>query len=357
MSRYAFYAVNGLGLGHLTRLIAIARALRRQERDAEILFVTSSEADGVAYQEGFAAVKVPSKTIREQTGLKKTTYLKMAQSVVWNTLSAFDPDVLVVDTFPTGSFEELLPVLRWRQKNVFVFREQRPDSAEAEILQASLKLYDRVIVPHELVDAVGPLPEPDKALAVGPVLVRERSELFTRAEARSRLGLPATGSVLYASFGGGGDPDGNRALSLVAEVARSRPGLTLAVGAGPLARGTPDLPGAAILAGRFPMLECLAAFDAAVTAAGYNTVAELLFAGIPSALVPFPRVLDDQSRRAAELARNGAAVCVAPLSRESLGKALDAILGPEAPRMAKAAQKQVAKNGAERAAKAIRELG
>jgi predicted glycosyltransferase len=96
--RFLFYAVNGLGLGHVTRLLSIARALKRLSPEAEVLFLTSSEADHVIYREGFAAVKLPSKTIRERCGLRKGSYLKLVQTVTWNTLAAFDPDVLVVDT-------------------------------------------------------------------------------------------------------------------------------------------------------------------------------------------------------------------------------------------------------------------
>src|SRR5690349_10863784 len=43
--RILFYAVNGLGLGHVTRLLAIARAVRELEPNAEIVFFTSSEAE------------------------------------------------------------------------------------------------------------------------------------------------------------------------------------------------------------------------------------------------------------------------------------------------------------------------
>ena len=44
MKRFAFYAVNGLGVGHVTRLLSIARALRVQSPGCEVLFLTSSEA-------------------------------------------------------------------------------------------------------------------------------------------------------------------------------------------------------------------------------------------------------------------------------------------------------------------------
>ncbi|MGE5490725.1 MAG: UDP-glucosyltransferase [Actinomycetota bacterium] len=356
--RIVFYAVNGLGLGHVTRLLAIARALRRQSPESEILFITSSEADGVIYREGFAAVKLPSKTIREQCGLARGTYLKMAQSVTWSALSSFNPDVLVVDTFPAGSFDELIPVLGWRQKNVFVFREQRRDSFQAGLLQATLPLYDLLIVPHDDIQQVGDLPEPAKARAVGPILIRDRHELLSRRDARRALGLPEEGMLLYASFGGGGDPEAARALELTAQAVLSLKSAHLVLGTGPLAREAPrGAEGITVLNGRYPMLDVLPAFDGAVAAAGYNTVHELLFAGVASTLVPFGRGLDDQEARTRRLAEAGACLACAPFTEDNLREAVNT-LGEASTRerLARRGQELVRENGAASAARAILEV-
>ena len=360
--RFLFYAVNGLGLGHVTRLLSIARALRRLSPQAEILFLTSSEADGVIFKEGFAAVKLPSKSIRETCGLKKNTYLKLAQSVSWNTITSFDPDVLIVDTYPSGSFEELIPVLRWRQKNVFVFREQRRDNFQSELLLATLPLYDRIIVPHAEIDQVGHLPEPEKACAVGPILIRERNELLPRATARAHLGLPKSLGpdtlLLYGSFGGGGEPEAVRAFEICARAVQAlnqtQP-VHLVVGAGPLMRASPlAQEQVTVLTGRYPMLDLLPAFDGAVAAAGYNTVHELLYAGIPSILVPLARVLDDQEQRARSLADAGACLSCEPLTESGLAAAI-ARLSDATMRQALAARarEQVTTNGAVAAAQSI----
>lgn len=357
--RVIFYAVNGLGLGHVTRLLGIARALRRLQPAAEILFITSSEADGVIFREGFAAVKLPSKTIRETCGLRNSSYLRLAQSVTWNAISSFDPDVLVVDTYPSGSFEELIPVLRWRQRNVFVFREQRRDTFQSELLAATLPLYDLLVVPHESIDQVGELAEPHKAVAVGPILIREREELLDRSGARAALGLaPHLAEdqlVFYCSFGGGGEPEAMRAFEITLRAVASLGNSHLVLGAGPLQRSLPESrPGLTVLAGRYPVLDVLAAFDGAIAAAGYNTVHELLFAGIPSTLIPFPRQLDDQERRARELAAAGACLLCEPLSEAGVSDAVRRLAQPETrQRLARSAKQRAIHNGAGKAAEAI----
>ena len=156
--RLLFYAVNGLGLGHVTRLLAIARAVRRQCPDAQILFMTASEADDVIYKEGFAALKVPSKNMRAAAGLRFPTYAKLVQTVTWNAVAAFSPAALVVDTFPAGGLHELLPLLRWEMRRVFVYRVQQPEKARDPFFQNTLGLYDLALIPHTEGTEEMPLP-------------------------------------------------------------------------------------------------------------------------------------------------------------------------------------------------------
>jgi predicted glycosyltransferase len=122
--RVVNYAVNGRGVGHLTRLVAISRWLRRYAAycgvRCEIYFLTSSEADGLLFREGFASFKLPSKTLVKETGIDKRTYLALAKQWVWHSLGLLRPDLLVVDTFPRGSFGELLSALDLAKQRAFI---------------------------------------------------------------------------------------------------------------------------------------------------------------------------------------------------------------------------------------------
>jgi len=114
--RIVCYAINGSGLGHLTRLIAVSRWMRRiatllDGRPPEILFLTSSDASDVLSRESFAAFKIPSRTAAAKAELNKLEYRRLVKHFVWNTLGVFSPDLLVVDTFPSGSFDELFQIL------------------------------------------------------------------------------------------------------------------------------------------------------------------------------------------------------------------------------------------------------
>ena len=65
--RVVSYAINGRGLGHLTRQLAILRQIRRVaallDLPVECWVLTSSEADTLAQREGIPALKMPSKAM------------------------------------------------------------------------------------------------------------------------------------------------------------------------------------------------------------------------------------------------------------------------------------------------------
>src|SRR5438067_2466635 len=84
-------------------LVALAWAVRAAQPAAEILFLTASEASHLIYREGFAAIKVPSRTAAATGRLRRDSLLRVTQAVAWNTMLAFDPHALVVDTFPAGT--------------------------------------------------------------------------------------------------------------------------------------------------------------------------------------------------------------------------------------------------------------
>ena len=316
--RIVCYAVNGTGVGHITRLLAIARWLRRYaaalDQKLEIWFLTSSEAEGLAFAEGFAAFKIPSKTIVAEVGIDRTTYVALAKQWIWHTLGLLRPDLLIVDTFPRGSFGELLGALDLCRRSAFVYRPVRQAVAERPDFQAMLPLYDLVLVPEKNAPVVVPPKARDRVVHVGPVLSRERWELLPRDVARAGLGIPRDGhgaekKCVFVSAGGGGDRDAEARIDGAVRALSADPSLHVVVGAGPLYRGRP-FPGVTIVPGR--AAEWSLGFDAAVCAAGYNTFGELMFAGVPTAFLPQDKLADDQAARAQLAADGGAGVMLAP---------------------------------------------
>ena len=284
--RVVSYAINGRGLGHLVRQLSILRWVKRYAAvigvPAEVWVLTTSEADTLARREGIPAFKLPSKAMMRDAGIEPTRYLAVARQWVMNAVAGIAPDVLVVDTFPGGSFGELLPVLETVPTRVLVARAVKDEIAGDDAYRALLPLYHRTITPDER--------------GVGPILLREREELLERSEARRALGV-GDRKCVYVTLGGGGDEMAPRVLPELCDRLVAR-GWHVVVGAGPLYLG-PERRGAHITwMDRYVPLELLHGADAAVSAGGYNSVTELMFAGVPTVFLPQPRIADDQAGRA-----------------------------------------------------------
>ena len=317
--RIVNYAVNGSGAGHLTRLLAINRWLRRYTSlmgvRAEIYFLTSSEADTLLFHEQFASFKLPSKTIVGETGIDKITYIALAKQWVWHSLALLRPDLLIVDTFPRGSFGELLSALDLCRHKAFIHRPVKEELATRPDFQSMLPLYDLVVVPEYQEEAQALVSPGAKGPRVqvrysGPVMVRERFELWSRAEVRKHFAAKEDELLVYVSAGGGGDPNAADDLHRVCQVLLKESGLRIVVGAGPLYRGRALHDDRIVWQTQSGIAEQMAGFDLAVCAAGYNSYHELLHAGVPTIFMPQAKIADEQSRRAERAAGAGAAFCL-----------------------------------------------
>ena len=305
------YAVNGLGLGHITRLIAINRWIRRIAGvlgiDAEITFITSSECDTLAYQNGFPAFKIPSKNIIREAGISPQRYRQMAKQWIWNAVNLVSPDIFIVDTFPGGSFDELYNIFDFGFKKVFIYRAVRPEIAAREDFQNILPSYHSIIIPQEKFAAEPIFPQKVEArvFTTGEIMLRNREEILTREEACEQLGLPDTALVCYITAGGGGDAHNETLLKKLSEIADSFKNIHIVFGAGPLYRGQEFRGENRTWFTRYNAMEFFRAFDFAISAGGYNSVYELLYCGIPTIFYPQARLYDDQAARVEFLKNEG----------------------------------------------------
>jgi UDP-N-acetylglucosamine--N-acetylmuramyl-(pentapeptide) pyrophosphoryl-undecaprenol N-acetylglucosamine transferase len=325
------YAINGRGMGHLVRQLAILRQLRRVcallDVRAECWVLTSSEADTLARREGFVSLKMPSKAMMRDAGIPTARYLAVARSWVHQTIAGLQPDLLLVDTFPAGSFGELISVLEMARRRVLVARRVRPEVADNDAYAALLPLYHDTIVP----DAAG----------VGPILIRDRDELVPEDLARAELGIPAGRRAVYVSLGGGGDLNAPGTLPRLVDrlVAAD---WHVVVAAGPLYQGPARRGPGITWLDRYLPVELMPGLDVAISAAGYNSYHELMMAGVPTIFLPQPRISDDQEERARRADAAGAGRVAT-----SLDHAVSLLTDPDcAPGDSAAARALVPENGA-----------
>jgi len=123
-----FYGINGTGLGHISRLLNIARAAREllhaMNIGADFHFITSSEAPQVAWD--FPVTKLPSKTVVNGCDTSNPKFAALSKVMIMNLMTVLRPHLLVMDTMPQGSFGEFTLLKDLCRQKVFINRHKKP---------------------------------------------------------------------------------------------------------------------------------------------------------------------------------------------------------------------------------------
>jgi UDP:flavonoid glycosyltransferase YjiC (YdhE family) len=351
-----FVTANGVGLGHITRLSAIARRLPDR---LEPVFATMSQAASVLEQMGF-----PTELLTTYNGKAGKPWNTWTRERMRDILDYHQPAALVLDA--SNPYEGVVEAAACRPdlKLVWVRRGMWRATQDNSAFLARAPYFDLIIEPDDIAAAldVARLEQgPSDTLQVPPIGLLEESELLPRADARRALGLPETaagGSVLV-QLGSGTTRDLNRLLSQVFEVLHCFPGLEIVLAqwlntADEYRGRWRDV---RLLTG-FPIPRYYRAFDFTISAAGYNSFNDLLRFGIPTIFIANDaECMDDQGARARYAEAENAAFDIDEANLESLYDCVQAILQPPVrDYLTERARALARPNGAKLAARAIARL-
>jgi hypothetical protein len=328
--RVLFISSNGGGLGHLTRLLAIARRL---PADHEPMFLTMSTALDPIRKHGFwadyFASSAPSKLVSGR--LHRYHEERVAAAI-----RAFRPSTLVFDG--TFAYAGLLAAISrfpsvhkvWSRRGMW--RPVSPNRVRHSLNQ--LLRFDLVVEPGELageVDTGATVAQRGLLRKIDPILLLDRHEQIGRAEARRELGIPGAAVAVLINLGAGNINrlDDDVAL-IVAELAK-RPDVHLVAAQSLIAaRALPIDASRVTRLETYPLGRVLSAFDLCIAAPGYNSFHELLAGAVPTLFVPNEdTALDDQRGRATWGAARGLCLTARAGDAEGLRAALTAALDPE----------------------------
>jgi UDP-N-acetylglucosamine--N-acetylmuramyl-(pentapeptide) pyrophosphoryl-undecaprenol N-acetylglucosamine transferase len=324
VTRVLLCTSNGVGLGHLTRTMAIARRL---PDGVEPVFFTLSQALPVVRAQGFFVEYLPS---AGSAGADRTDWNLLYERRLGELLARYEPAVVWFDgAYP---YMGLLAQRRRHPERRFVWCRRalwRPGHGALALSRSAL--FDRVVEPGEYAadaDRGPTVARRHEAVQVAPVTLLDETELLPRAAARAELGLPAQGTAALVQVGAGTVNDPATELGIAVEGLRAA-GVAVAVAESTIAARPPALPAGVRRVRTYPLLRVLRAFDVVVAAAGYNAFTECLAACVPAVFVPNTATqLDDQLARAQWAQDRGLARCWDDGSADSYRACLDDVLDP-----------------------------
>jgi glycosyltransferase involved in cell wall biosynthesis len=315
---------NGAGLGHLSRLMAIARRL---PPETPAVIATQSHGASVAHREGFLTEYIPSRRV---LGLPRQRWTELLRSRLEHLVDLHRPAVVAVDSVP---HDGIVDAVRSRRDVTWVWVRRpmwRRDTGHEWIERGAV--FDGILEPGEFAGAADEGPTvADRARAheVAPITYLDRHELVDRDAAREALGLDPERPAALLQLGAGNINDISTPAARIAARLRDA-GFQVVLAESAIAtEPMPPVPGAVVVKA-YPISRYLRGLDLVISASGYNSFHELLAFGVPTVFVPNRETsLDDQVSRARFAAAAGAALIVEDPEGEDLDRVLDRAVRPE----------------------------
>ncbi|MFK0085280.1 hypothetical protein [Glutamicibacter sp. NPDC090743] len=315
--KVCFVTSNGAGMGHLTRLLAVARRL---DSDVVASFISLSQACGVVSEYGFDFEYLPSKGDLRIEGPEWNKYFnrKFVEA-----LNRARPDVVVFDgTWPyqgislaVKSYEAEFVWMRrgmWRQEISSTSMVRNPN-------------FSAVVAPGDVAEKYdkGATQRAIDAYEVEPIVVMDESELLTRAEARKELGIGLDANAMLITLGAGNI---NKIDDDVAEIIQEVRALKVPweiLMTSPLISNSDHHKSDVRSLSIYPLAKYAKAFDFVVSATGYNSYHEWLAYKVPTLWIPnLKTITDDQISRAMFAHDHGLGFAVAPESNMGISEAI-----------------------------------
>ena len=288
-----FVASNGVGVGHVSRLLAIAR---RMDPRVPVLFATQAQAVPAIERLGYLAEYMPSASyVGGDFALWDSWFRHDLEALV----DTYDPALVVYDG-NNPSHGLMRAVAPRRDVGLAWIRRGLWGPLNSPFIDNS-RWFDLIVEPGELegqADEGITAKRRDESVLVPPIRLLDDKELLPRSEASRRLGLdPARPSVLI-QLGAGYNRD---VVTLVDRlITQLQQHAQLQICVAEWLNGTQPLnywQGVSYLRG-YPLSQYFRAFDFSISAAGYNTFHEIVNFDLPTIFIPNRHPsMDDQAGR------------------------------------------------------------
>ena len=351
--RVLFITINGVGMGHLTRMLAIAR---RCATPIEPVFLTMSQALKVVREQGFLAEYVPSRTYLNCDLVRWNGYLR---DEVIELISFYDPAAVLFDG--NVPYQGIIDAIKANPDPWFVWSRRGMWRAGNPDILAREQYFDAVLEPGDLADDYDhgmTTKYRSRTRRVKPIRLLDTSEMLPRGEARRELGLSNERPAVLIQLGAGNNFNYRSILKTAFAHISERHKADIAVGEWLISENPLELPENVVRLPGYPFARYFNAFDLAISAVGYNSFHELIYAGVPTILVPNEAMeQDNQLARALYADRHGLAACVRTKEIYGFTNKIDQLFDPHLrQRMKEQLGAVEPENGAAEAAEFIEEM-
>jgi hypothetical protein len=289
------FPTNGVGFGHFTRMLAVAKRMKKLDPELEIIFFTTMPTLHLLKPYGIPAHHVSGpKYFKDMSSEEWNALLEEELSICFET---HHPSMFLFDgAFP---YRGMLRAIQGKHSMRKIWMRRGTFRKGSSIPVDSIEYFDSIIHPEDSVATVTEQVEHNvEVITCPPIVMLDSDELLSREKARSRLGLPQDAIVVYVQLGAGEINDIESEIRLTLEALLENPDVYIVLGESLIGERIHfELPRVQILRD-YPNSMYFRGFDATVQAGGYNSFHETRTFGLPALFYPNMNTgMDDQLAR------------------------------------------------------------
>ena len=324
------FPTNGVGFGHFTRMLAVAKRMKIQDPSLEIIFFTTMPTLHLLKPYGIAAHHI--------SGPK---YFKNMDSSNWNALleeqltlcfESHRPKMFVFDgAYP---YRGMLRSISTQVQMNKIWLRRGTFRKGSSIPIDSIGHFDLIIHPEDSVPlAKSEVDHGVEILHCSPIVLLDPDEMLTRESARSRLLLPSDARVVYVQLGAGEINDIDSEIRMTIEALLRYEDIHVVIGESMIGERIEMSLDRVHIIRDYPNSMYFNAFDASVQAGGYNSFHEVKNIRLPTLFYPNMETgMDDQFARCKIAEKEGWGIVLKSRKMKSIDVACSELLSLESTR-------------------------
>ena len=318
------FPTNGVGFGHFTRMLALAKRMKAADSELEVIFFTTMPTLHLLKPHGIPAHYI--------SGPK---YFRDIDSSGWNALveeeltlclETHRPKMFIFDgAFP---YRGMLRSVKAHSNMSKVWMRRGTFRKGSSIPVDSIAHFDLIVHPQDSVPlAPSEINHSVEILTCPPIVLLDEDELIERTSARRRLGVPLDARVVYVQLGAGEINDIHSEIRLTIEALVAHNDVHVVLGESMIGdRLNVNLERVHLIRD-YPNSMYFRGFDATVLAGGYNSFHETRTFGLAALFYPNMNTgMDDQLARCNVASEEGWGRVLVNRDAESIPPAIDDLL-------------------------------
>ena len=193
------FPTNGVGFGHFTRILAVARRMKKLNTEINIVFFTTMPTLHLLIPEGIPVHHISGQ--KQYSNMDSQRWNTLVEEELILALEVHNPGMFIFDgTFP---YRGMLRAIKGQQMQK-VWLRRGTFRTGSSIPVDSIEHFDLIVHPEDSVPLAPSEVDHDvEVMTCPPITLLDEDELLFRRVARRRLMLPLNATVVYVQLGAG----------------------------------------------------------------------------------------------------------------------------------------------------------